>query len=336
MPDRVRLTEISSRAWEHPADRAALNTLRALPGFDEVVRKVAGFLGERGVRQLFLANAVRIGGAQRPALAELYGEVLETLDAPTRWDLYVSQTPIANAFAVGFDRPFIVLNSGMLALLDREGRRNVIAHEVGHIMSGHATYTTLALLILMIGLRNLPMLTGLALLPFELAILEWYRKAEFSADRAGLLGSQDVRDSMKVFLELAGGSGGDDTIDLDTFMAQAAEYEGEPGVVDKIWQILNTMFKTHPFATVRAAELQRWVASGEYDRILRGEYPRRGQEPPPLSNDYAQAGDYYAAQAREVVSSIRTSFDRARQAFSQGYRGPGNGGATGTGGSGTA
>jgi hypothetical protein len=119
-------------------------------------------------------------------------------------------------------------------------------------------------------------------------------------------------------------------------MAQAAEYEGEPGVVDKIWQILNTMFKTHPFATVRAAELQRWVASGEYDRILRGEYPRRGQEPPPLTNDYAQAGDYYAAQAREVVSSIRTSFDRARQAFSQGYRGPENGGATGTGGSGTA
>lgn len=336
MPDRTRLTDISSRAWEHPADRAALNTLRALPGFDEVVRKVAGFLGERGVRQLFLANAVRVGGAQRPGLDALYGEVLETLDAPTRWDLYVSQTPIANAFAVGFDRPFIVLNSGMLGLLDREGRRNIIAHEVGHIMSGHATYTTLALLLITIGLRNLPILTGLALLPFQLAILEWYRKAEFSADRAGLLGSQDVRASMKVFLELAGGSGGDDTIDLDAFMAQAAEYEGEPSVVDKIWQMLNTALKTHPFATVRAAELQRWIASGDYERIVRGEYPRRGQEPPPLTSDYAQAGDYYAQQARDVVTSLRTSFERARQAFGQGYRGPGNGDATGTGSSGTA
>ena len=49
---------ISSRAWEHPADRAALNTLRAIPGFDEVVKKVAGLITERGVRQLFLANAV--------------------------------------------------------------------------------------------------------------------------------------------------------------------------------------------------------------------------------------------------------------------------------------
>ena len=100
--------------------------------------------------------------------------------------------------------------------------------------------------------------------------------------------------------------------------------------------MLNTALKTHPFATVRAAELQRWVANGDYERILRGEYPRRGQEPPPLTNDYAQAGDYYAQQAREVVTTLRTSFDRARQAFSQSYRGPGNGDASGTGGSGTA
>ena len=67
---RVILTQISSRAWEHPADRAALNTLRAIPGFDEVVRKVAGFFGERGIRQLFLANAVRVGPRPLPLLPQ--------------------------------------------------------------------------------------------------------------------------------------------------------------------------------------------------------------------------------------------------------------------------
>ena len=94
MADTVKLTAISSRAWEHSADRAALNSLRALPGFDEVVKRIMGFLGERGVRQLFLANAVRVGPEQRPKLNGLYSEVLETLDAPERWDLYVAQTPI--------------------------------------------------------------------------------------------------------------------------------------------------------------------------------------------------------------------------------------------------
>ena len=82
------LPQISSRAWEHPADRAALNALRAIPGFDEVVRKVAGFITERGVRQLFLANAVKVGPQQRPALDALLTDVCTTLDWPDRPELY--------------------------------------------------------------------------------------------------------------------------------------------------------------------------------------------------------------------------------------------------------
>ncbi|NIW38256.1 MAG: Zn-dependent protease, partial [Gemmatimonadetes bacterium] len=39
---RIKLTDISSRAWEHPADRAALRSLNAIPGFSEVVRKIVG------------------------------------------------------------------------------------------------------------------------------------------------------------------------------------------------------------------------------------------------------------------------------------------------------
>src|SRR5436190_14215668 len=180
MAETIKLTGISSRAWEHPADRAALNALRALPGFDVALKRVMGFLGERGVRQLFLGNAVRVGPDQRPNLNTLYTEVLETLDAGDRWDLYVTQTPVANAMAVGLQRPFIVMNSGILEILDEDERRAVLAHEVGHVMSGHPTYTTLAIFLLAIGISNLPFLAGIALLPFQLALLEWYRKSEFS------------------------------------------------------------------------------------------------------------------------------------------------------------
>ena len=184
MAERIVLTDISSAAWEHPADRAALNALRAIPGFDQVVRKVASFFGERGVRQLFLANAVRVGPNQRPKLWAQYQEVLATLDWKEVPELYVTQTPLVNAAAVGFDKPFIVLNSGMMELLNDEERRDILGHELGHIMSGHTTYTTIAIIILTLGLNNLPFLAGIALLPFQLALMEWYRKAEFSADRA--------------------------------------------------------------------------------------------------------------------------------------------------------
>jgi Zn-dependent protease with chaperone function len=323
MADRTILTQISSRSWEHPADRVALNTLRALPGFDEVVRKVAGFFGERGIRHLFLANAVRVGPRQRPKLDALYTEVIETLDWPTRPQLYVTQTPFLNAAAVGFDDPFIVLNSGALGVLDREEQRFIIAHELGHIMSGHTTYRTLAIIILTFGLQNLPFLAGVALMPFQLALLEWYRKAELSSDRAGLLGVQNDTDSMRTFLKMAGGSGGDDQIDLEAFLAQASEYEVDSNAWDTILKLLAIAFRDHPFATVRAAELQRWIASGEYASILSGNYIRRGGEGDrPLSDDYVDAAGYYGEKTRSTLTQIDQMIDRARDAFTEAFRGP--------------
>lgn len=323
MPDRVTLTQISSRAWEHPADRAALNTLRALPGFDEVVRKVASFFGERGVRLLFLANAVRVGPTQRPDLDAIYTEVLQTLDLEKRPQLYVTQTPFLNAMAVGFEEPFIVINSGALEVLDREETRFILAHEVGHIMSGHTTYRTLAIILIYFGLNNLPFLAGLALMPFQLALLEWYRKAELSSDRAGLLGIQNERDAMRTFMKMAGGDAGTDRADLDAFMAQAAEYEVDTNAWDTILKILATAFRDHPFATLRAAELQRWVASGEYQAILNGSYIRRGGEGDrPLSDDYVDAAGYYGDRAKGAVDSLSGMLDRARGAFSEAFRGP--------------
>jgi Zn-dependent protease with chaperone function len=310
------LPQISSLAWEHPADRAALNTLRAIPGFDELVRKVAGFLGERGLRHLFLANAVRVGPRQRPKLDALYTEVLATFDWSKRPQLYVTQTPFVNAGAVGFEDPFIIINSGTLALLEREERRNVLAHELGHIVSGHVTYRTIALILINFGLRNMPFLAGVALLPIQLALFEWFRTSELSCDRAGLLGTQDVRASLSTFLKLAGGPAGDDTIDLDDFLQQAEEYETTGGVWDTALKTLNTLLRDHPFNTVRAGELRRWAAGEQYAQILRGEYPRRGHEGDhPLGQDYAEAASYYGTRTKAAIAGLESVVGRARDAF---------------------
>lgn len=320
---RRTFPQISSASWEHPADRAALNALRALPGFDEVVRKILGFFGERGIRQLFLANAVRVGPTQRPKLDQLYTEVLLSFDWPERPELYVTQTPFMNAMAVGFERPFIVINSAMLKLEEGE-RRDILAHELAHVMSGHTTYTTIAVILMWLGARNLPFLAGIALMPFQIALLEWYRKAELSCDRAGLLGTQDVMVSMSTFLKLAGGTEDGDAIDVNSFLIQAAEYETQGDAWDKVLKVVNTMFRDHPFNTVRAAELQRWVQSGAYDRILRGEYIRRGPDNQrPLGDDLADAAGYYGEEVRSTVSSLGESLGRARDAFNSAFRGPG-------------
>lgn len=322
MPDRKILTDIASSSWEHSADRAALNALRALPLFDEVVRKVVGFFGDTGVRQIFLANAVRVGPDQRPGLNELYEEVLATLNCPQRPQLYVTQTPEANAGAVGFNEPFIVINSGTLLLLNREEQRFVLAHEVGHVMSGHVVYRTLAAILIMVGLRGLPFLAELAVLPIQVALLEWYRKSELSADRAGLLGSQSPADTMMSFLKFAGGGAGEDKIDLDAFMRQAAEYETQSGAWETVMKVLNTAFRQHPFHTVRAAELQRWIDAGTYGRIVGGEYAKRSDPPSSdLNQDFSDAAGYYGDQARAVVGKFSDVLGRAKGAFDDAFKG---------------
>src|SRR5437868_3933376 len=181
---RKILTEIAPVSWEHPADRAALQTLRSVPGFDEVVKKIVGFLGERGIRLLFQANAVRVGPTQFPRMNALYTDVLTTLDWPERPELFVSQTPFVNAGAYGMERPFIVINSGALKLLDDDEMRTLLGHELGHVMSGHALYHTLLVLIVNVGLGFLPFLTSLGLAPVRYALLECYGKSELPADRA--------------------------------------------------------------------------------------------------------------------------------------------------------
>src|SRR3990172_5606837 len=101
------LTNIDPSSWEHPADRAALAALRRIPGFDEVLRKLFGLFGEKPIRLAFQANAVRVGERQFPKLHAQYLDVLETLDSPEKYDLFVSQTPLVNAGAYGMDKPFI-------------------------------------------------------------------------------------------------------------------------------------------------------------------------------------------------------------------------------------
>ena len=318
---RKVLTQIAPVAWEHPADRAALQTLRTIPGFDEAVRKIVGALGERGIRLLFQANAVRVGPTQFPLLHGLITEASATMDWPEAPEVYVTQTPLVNAGAVGVDRPFIILNSGAVGLLDTDELRVLLGHELGHVMSGHALYRTVLILLLELGFQNLPFLAGIALLPIKLALLEWYRKSELSADRAGLLASQDQAASMRVFLKLAGG-GNMQQMDLNAFLEQAGEYEERGGALDTIYKILNTLGATHPFNTLRAAELKRWVDGGVYERIVGGEYPRRDAQQPEhtLGDDVGEAAAHYAAEAKKTVDHMTDAARRAARAFTDAFK----------------
>ena len=142
---RIRFPDISPRAYEHPADRGALVALRAIPGFDAVLKAVSAAIGERSVRLLCLASAIRVSPRQYPLLHQMLNECATALDVQPVPELYVQQSPLPTAMTVGLDRPLIVISTAMLDLVDDDGLRFVIGHEMGHVLSGHAVYRTMLL-----------------------------------------------------------------------------------------------------------------------------------------------------------------------------------------------
>ena len=314
------LTNISPIAWEHPADRAALNALRKIPGFDMVLRKVFGMFGERALLLAFKANAVKVTENQYPDLHESLLRVCEVLDAEEVPELFVSQKPVVNAGAVGMSKPFIVLNSSLVELLGQDEVEAVIGHEVGHILSGHVLYRTLLVILLSLTVFRYP-LAGLAVRPVLFALLEWYRKSELSSDRAGLLAVQDPDASMRSLMHMAGGMRGE-TLNLEEFVAQAEEYREGGELLDSVYKVLNVLGLTHPFAVVRVAELKDWIDGGTYERILAGEYQERGTEDErPYREDLAEALSGYKESAQKIMDDVDAAVDRMRDRVSKAWRG---------------
>src|SRR5256885_12497444 len=139
-PDRarVRLPGISSRAYEHPADRSALVAMRKLTGFDVLLKRLAGLFSDRSLRLMFLASSVRASQERSPQLHSLLLDGASILDLPQVPELFISQNPLPNAMTLGSDKPFIVVTTGLVELLDTEEMRFTIGHELGHVLSGHA------------------------------------------------------------------------------------------------------------------------------------------------------------------------------------------------------
>src|SRR5687768_15288152 len=102
---RVTLHDISSRAWEHPADKGALVALRKLKGFDTVLKALSGVVNERAVRLIYLGSSIRVGEYQFVRLHQLLNEVGTVLDASELPELYVFGDPTPRAITIGMQKP---------------------------------------------------------------------------------------------------------------------------------------------------------------------------------------------------------------------------------------
>jgi Zn-dependent protease with chaperone function len=289
---RTVLTGISSRAWEHPADRGALTALRELRGFDEVLKGLAGIWNERAWRMQYLGSSIRCDHRQHPRVYRVFAEAAASLDATDLPELYVELNPNLNASCVGMAKPFIVVTSRAIESLDDDELRYILGHEIGHLYSGHAVYRTMMMILTQMSMNLAWLPAGsIVLRGVIVALHEWWRKAELSAYRAGLLAGQDPAAALRSHMKLAGG-GDLSEIDTAAFLEQAAEF-------DSTGDLRESLIKLR---VARAADLRRWIDDGHYGRVLAGDYPRRDTD-----RDASVGGD-----AKAAADSYRESFKRSQ------------------------
>lgn len=307
-----KLEGISPRAYQHPADRAATAALQKVPYLDDVVRKLIALGYERALRSASLGASVRLGEEQLPAIWALHRQVFNTLDIEDVPDLYLTQFPLANAYAIGVEKPIVVLNSELVQLLDDEGRRAVLAHEAAHVHSDHMLYGTALLILSRIGTSvRIPLLAGLPLLAIRLALLEWSRAAELSCDRATALVTRDPQAVCRAMMTLSAGTAASE-LNLDAFITQGMDYkEGATGL-ERMTRLLQDLNVTHPLPVRRVHELLKWVREGDYDRMVRGDYMRRGEEPEAREEAEAAAA-FYGDRVGSAIQQAGTSISEVGQ-----------------------
>jgi len=317
-----RLSGISPRAFQHPADRAATAALASVPYLDRVVRKLIELGYERALRQSYLGSAVRLSEAQLPDVWREHNLAYATLDMHRVPDLYLSQFPVANAMAIGASRPIVVVQSGLVSLLDGDCRRAVFAHEAAHILSDHQLYrTALEILVLMTRSSRLP----LPLTPVRTALMEWGRATELSADRAAAIVTRDPLVVCRTLMCISAGAM-TDGLDLDAFMLQGLDYSEGGGGLERLTRLMLDLGVTHPMPVKRTHELMAWVRSGEYDRIVgAGEYARR-EDPVDPRADGGEAVTFYAERIRDAFRDAGDSVGSAGAQVATWLRGVGRSG----------
>jgi hypothetical protein len=138
---------LHSAMFAHPVDVDIRNQLSNLPLLERFARSMY-----RNIEQAMvvdnLGSSILVGPTQMAPLHTALMKACKVLDMDPP-DLFVKQNPTPNAYTLAYlgRKPFIVLHTGLLDIMDEEEVLAVIGHELGHLKCEHGVWITLLTLI---------------------------------------------------------------------------------------------------------------------------------------------------------------------------------------------
>jgi len=276
-PDQVLLPALSYRSFSYPGDEQALAALERVPGASALLTYLQTHFTEQLTYVENNEQMIRVSSGNYPSIYKLVSRCAEILSCPAP-EVFVTNNPVMRSYTVGHRRISLVLHSALIEGMSADELSFVIGHELGYVKCGHGLYRQLGDILLpywdaVASLIPIPGI-GLIRVPLLLAFWEWYRKAELTCDRAGLLCVQAVDPAKSALGKLAGRIAGfEDEFDINSAMSQSASHRDLNKLV-LVVSILNSAQNMHPFVPGRLKQIADYGQSDEYHRILSGQYLR--------------------------------------------------------------
>lgn len=259
--------------YMHESDKAALDALKAIPGFNTLIKGFMNIWQERQFRIMNMSSNIRLGPDQLPQYYNMLPPICERLGIEVP-ELYLTLDVNPNAYTYGENKPFITITSGLLDILPDELIPTILAHECGHIACSHVLYTTMGKVVFS-GAVLAGAFSGfgkMISLPLEVAFYYWQRCSELSADRAACIYNGDAEKMTEVCMRLAGyGKNNQAECNKELFMQQALEYKNmiASSKWDKTLEFLMLKDCSHPFHAVRAYECDAWVKTPQFQQFMK-------------------------------------------------------------------
>jgi Zn-dependent protease with chaperone function len=272
---------LEPREFEHPAMQKMNQLLRNSVVLRKSAESLSKTVGKPWYESTF--NAIAATEKQYPRVYEAGLLAARRLGAPEIPSFNIELDRLYQSATYGSDKDaFVNVGSALPRFLNDEELLFVLGHEMGHLVSHHALWTTVSMFLVGQQRQNLMSEGVMGFLSNPLKLIEggveslvtnWMRVADFTADRAALLavGSFD-RAKRAIFMlhlrsrsELA-------QMDIDDWIRQV---ETQDQRMSKLSQMMTS---ATPYLSLRLVELRKFAASPQYE-ALRQKVERDGGAP---------------------------------------------------------
>lgn len=228
------------------------------------IRSFIKSLSDEGFNNLDMMGGqhLEVTEAVAPDLYALYQGVMERIKFNEPTELYIASSPELNAFTIPSiqeGKPhIIVLSSGLIEKFTDDELRFVIGHELGHIVFKTAYLKDIVRFLF--GQKEMNYI-------LQLKVNLWEKLSELSADRVGLMATNNFETCVRSFFKLSSGMS-PDTLNLNIagYISQINtlfdEYLEKP--------ITDRSLSSHPLVPIRIRMLNNFYTSDVYRAFLDG------------------------------------------------------------------